>query len=52
MRDKVVYTLGALGALLMVWNVHTIFLRDAGRGDAGADRQDAVHSRACRDYSV
>lgn len=35
MRDKVVYTLGALGALLMAWNMHTIFVVMAGEAMQG-----------------
>ena len=35
MRDKVVYTLGALGALLMAWNMHTIFVDMAGEAMQG-----------------
>jgi heme exporter protein C len=35
MRDKVVFTLGALGALLMAWNMHTIFVVMAGEAMQG-----------------
>ena len=35
MRDKVVFTLGALGALLMVWNMHTIFVDMGGEAMQG-----------------
>jgi heme exporter protein C len=35
MRDKVVYSLGALGALLMAWNMHTIFVVMAGEAMQG-----------------
>jgi len=35
MRDKVVFTLGALGALLMVWNMHTIFVTMGGEAMQG-----------------
>jgi heme exporter protein C len=35
MRDKVVYTLGAFGALLMAWNMHTIFVVMAGEAMQG-----------------
>ena len=36
MREKTVYTLGALGTLLLIWNFYTIFVRlptDALQGD-------------------
>lgn len=35
MRDKVVYTLGALAALLMTWNMHTIFVVMGGEAMQG-----------------
>ncbi len=35
MRDKVIYTLAALGALLMAWNMHTIFVVLAGEAMQG-----------------
>jgi heme exporter protein C len=35
MRDKATYTLGAIGALLMAWNMHTIFVGLAGEAMQG-----------------
>lgn len=36
MRDKAVYILGILGTLLMIWNLHTIFVTLPGEAAQGA----------------